>query len=74
MTSFWPALAVTRITGMKGRLVSALIRRTTSSPSILGIMMSSSTRSGSVVVHLGQRLLAVLGHDHLVTQRAQSHA
>jgi hypothetical protein len=46
MTSFASARAVTRITGMNGRLESAFSALTAPMPSSFGIMMSSSTRSG----------------------------
>src|ERR1700730_11624359 len=48
MTSLASARAVTRITGMKGRSVSAFSCLTVAMPSSFGIMMSSSTRSGSL--------------------------
>jgi hypothetical protein len=37
----------------------------------LGIITSSSTRSGSLGAHLGQRLFAVAGDQHLETLPAQ---
>ena len=56
---------------MNGRLLSALSWRHTSSPSSLGIMMSSRIRSGSLARAQRQRLLAVGGHHELVAVRLQ---
>ena len=56
---------------MNGRLLSAFSWRQTSSPSILGIMMSRRMRSGSFVARAGQCLFAVGCHDEIIAVRLQ---
>ena len=72
MRSAIASRAVSMRTGT--RLPAPRSRRHTSRPSMSGMPTSSTTASGHAGRHLGERLLAALGHLHLVAAERQRAA